>query len=214
MVKCPLSGTGTGTPDVQKVRLPVPPKALGNKGADGMLAALEFEEALSFMASRICGRSTLVLSLCMDSASNNLLAVRKVLAKYKASRTFAARRQSPTVLVVAIRCLAHQVHLCSRSCFAALGNLTGGLERNFLSALSAACHVFTTSAYNIRVVRAAAEAICSAQVLSSDQAVAQGVSPATSDGRLQLRAFLLYMLRWARASQSLARSMTRMRFNA
>jgi hypothetical protein len=125
LVTCPWRGK----PD--KLPIPVPPKALGDKSGLGILAAIEVRAAVSKVvdtlqgialttgvarpALLICPMIAVVLCFCVDAASANLTAIREAMKIYDhLNRTNVV---GIVVLVVTRLCLAHQVHLCGRSIF-------------------------------------------------------------------------------------------------
>jgi hypothetical protein len=143
-----------------------------------MLSALEFDKvvagvqkSLQAMAVNMgvvdlakCTRTSgtlafpaivLVLSFCVDCAASNLLAIRKVIARYK--RFNATNGVGIVTLIIMTRCLAHQVHLCSKSCWGMLGtNIRLAASRaEFIGGLIGACRTFNQANYFTQIAQTA-----------------------------------------------------------
>jgi hypothetical protein len=97
-VKSRLSPSGVAEP-AERIVIPIPPKALGDKGADTLAKALELHDAVRSVAERLCGVAhagqqaarmparrlvgalafplvAIVLSLTVDAASVNLRVIK------------------------------------------------------------------------------------------------------------------------------------------
>ena len=201
--------------EIQVIQIPVPPKALGDKDAKGLLAAAEFDDAIKGLirslqleaaqqglvtiaaGARAAGSFAwptivIVLTLCVDAASSNLAAVRLAMQKYKEFN--ATNGVGITILTIMRLCLAHQVHLCGRSVFSSIGFRSGG--RSFLGGLTASCHSFGNAAYIVRIKKAAAAILVRTRVVTRLEAAAIGVREASEVEVRARTSLLLYFQRW------------------
>ena len=138
-----------------------------------------------------------VVSICVDAASTNLSAVRKMMAKYA---KFNADNPVNVIVLLALNlCLAHQTHLCGGSCFASIGIPHEG--RTFISSLTGACHIFRNTAYSMRIMKAALTALSGTRVFTPVQGAIEGVIEADADTCKAREIIILYLLRWVRQRQ-------------
>ena len=195
----------------ERIAIPVPPKPLGDKSGRGILAAVEFEATVTRVIESLQKQTfsrglvgvtpagklrspkiVVVVAICVDAATPNLIAVRIAMGKF--NRFNITNTVGIIVLVVLRLCVAHQVHLCGRSVFAAVGGPTDG--QTFLKLLTKSCYVFSAAAYIVRIKKAAYAHLAGVKVLSPFEAAIAGVTQASTADCAARVTLMLYLLRW------------------
>jgi hypothetical protein len=192
-----------------KAKIPIPPRALGDKSAAALGDALEFRGAVEgvkkYLRERTanaparkvawCGACALplihiVLSVCTDAAGVNIKVVRDALAEYLKANCVDAEIQ---ILLVMVLCLAHQVHISSRSGISALA-----AGNRFISGLSQTCCTFSTAAYTSKLHKTCYAFFSGLRIVSVADAAAESIPVADDDERHITFELLFYLLRWTR----------------
>lgn len=188
---------------------------------EGLLAALEFDAHVTKLiqtlqtlclsmglldlkiAARKCGSFVfptivIIISLALDAASSNLLAVKKVIARYK--KYNATNPFNIIVLVAATLCKSHQCHICSKTSFGALGVLKrlASTRIAFIPGLTASCKTFSSATYYVRIMASANSTFCNVLVLSPAEAAARNILMSSATETQMKETLLLYLLRWVR----------------
>ena len=138
-----------------------------------------------------------IIPLCFDAASANRLLFNYLLLYYKIRQS---RCPAIVVFLAMVLCVAHQVHLCSKSAMAVLG----GASKTFTSGLIACAHTFANPAYFVRIFIGLSASIQSSHFWSAAEAAPHGHHLATTAERAAKVALLEYVLRWVVGRRKLA----------
>jgi len=142
---------------VQHRLIPFSPVALASGTARTMMKAVRFPYLVEAVATtcqehQASARDRLslivLLPLCVDAASANMLLFNHLLWYYEQSRR---KLSSTLVLLAVVQCTSHQVHLCSRSVLALTGGTTPQERKEFVRGLVGAAHTFGQSSYFYRL---------------------------------------------------------------
>jgi hypothetical protein len=134
--------------------------------------------------TRVLPDAVVLVNCTTDQASSNIKLLSHLVAHFlKVFGDTVGNDQAVMVALTSSLCLAHQVHICSRSQYGKLGGVSNTSLKGtrFLSGLIGAAHIFGASRYFIPIFVSILHQLRSLQIMLPVEAAVAGVSRMTDD---------------------------------
>ena len=195
--------------NMRQWHVPLAPRILVTSKARALMQAAQFPAIVEQLLLKVehqfefahAGSSSafppliILVPLCVDAAGSNRRFFDFCL-NYYAGRARRHPHSPAAVWITAIFCTAHQVHLCSKSVFAASGGTTRKTARTFISRLIGAAHTLANGACCLRLFHGLANVLQGTRCCTVAEASANGWALATDSERQQKQALLEYVASW------------------